>query len=218
MPDENTALRELAMISRRVMDLLRRHQLDFCCNGDLRLGEACADKEIDLPALLAEIHSAEQEGDRPEDWLERIPVDLIEYLQVRFHEPFRLEMPLLIQRAERVETENVDHEDCPRGLVAQLEIIEKGVETHLRNEEDFFFPILMGEQVGELPIESWRQEHEEHEVKLQRLRVITRDFQPPEDADDEWRELYESFDRLEANLMEHMHLENNILFRMPGLI
>ncbi len=217
MPDKQTPLRDLALISRRVMDLLRRNQLDFCCQGATAVGEACTEKGVDVDGLLAEIEIAAEEGDRPEDWLERRPEDLIVHLQDRFHEPFRVEMPRLIALAERVVKANADHADCPRGLVDHLRLIERSAEEHFQSEEECFFPILMGSQTKPLPIEAWHREHEEHEEKLVRLRAITGEFQPPPDANDEWRDLYGRFDEMEADLMEHMHLENNVLYRMPGL-
>jgi regulator of cell morphogenesis and NO signaling len=218
MPDQDTTLGELAMISRRVMDLLRGRQLDFCCQGQRRLGEVCVEEKIDLAELLAEIAVAEKEGDRPTDWLNRPVADLIVHLQVRFHEPFRQEMPEIIRLAERVEAANASHAGCPAGLAARLEIMMEAVELHLQDEEELLFPILQGELSNSLPFERWLKEHEEHEEKLLGLRELTDDFRCPSDADDEWRRLYESLDRLEADLMEHMHLENNILMQMPGLL
>ena len=218
MIDASTSLCELAMISRGVMDTLRRHQLDFCCQGSRSLAEAAAERDLDLRPILSELEAAKDLGDRPEDWLTRTPADLIEYLQKRFHEPFRVEMPDLIRLAASVETKEAGHERCPHGLAKRLKILAAAVEEHLLAEEEFFFPVLMGEQNGELPAETWRAEHEEHETKLDGLRDLTGNYLCPQDADADWRLLYEKLDRLEADLMDHMHLENNILFGMPGLL
>ncbi len=218
MIDTNTSLFELALISRGVMDVLRRHHLDFCCQGARTLTEAALENGLDPQSILIEIEAAKNLGDRPEDWLLRKPVDLIVYLQNRFHEPFRENMPGLIDLAAGVERKHAEHEHCPRGLVERLKILGEGVETHLQAEEELFFPILMGHHHGELPKEDWHREHEQHETKLDGIRSLTSNYRCPDDADADWRLLYEKLDQLEADLMEHMHLENNVLFNMPGLI
>jgi regulator of cell morphogenesis and NO signaling len=44
------------------------------------------------------------------------------------------------------------------------------------------------------------------------LRELTNDLQPPAAACATWRALYAGLGQLEEELMEHIHLENNVLF------
>ncbi|MNP85488.1 Iron-sulfur cluster repair protein YtfE [compost metagenome] len=47
---------------------------------------------------------------------------------------------------------------------------------------------------------------------------LTGDMQPPEGACNTWRALYRGLDELRVDLMQHIHLENNVLFpRALGL-
>jgi regulator of cell morphogenesis and NO signaling len=56
-------------------------------------------------------------------------------------------------------------------------------------------------------------EHEHHKTDLLEIRALTDDLRPPADACTTWRALYIALQQLEQELMEHIHLENNILFR-----
>ena len=56
-------------------------------------------------------------------------------------------------------------------------------------------------------------EHEHHKADLLEIRALTADMVPPADACTTWRALYLALQQFEQDLMEHIHLENNILFR-----
>jgi regulator of cell morphogenesis and NO signaling len=55
-------------------------------------------------------------------------------------------------------------------------------------------------------------EHDSAGAALARLRALTGGYQAPADACATFQALYEALPALEADLHEHIHLENNILF------
>jgi len=57
-----------------------------------------------------------------------------------------------------------------------------------------------------------RNEHDQHGEALQRLEALTNDITLPRGACNTWRALYVGLAALREDLMEHIHLENNILF------
>ena len=59
----------------------------------------------------------------------------------------------------------------------------------------------------------WRRE--EHRRQLQRLETITERFTVPAGACRSWQALYAGACKFADDLMEHIHLENNILFATP---
>ena len=63
-----------------------------------------------------------------------------------------------------------------------------------------------------MPVQVMMQEHEDHGLNLRRIRSLTGDFVLPEYACSSWKELYRALAALEVELMDHIHLENNILF------
>lgn len=63
-----------------------------------------------------------------------------------------------------------------------------------------------------MPIKIMTIEHDSHGRQLDELHKLTSDFTTPDDACPTWRALYKGLEKLEEELMDHIHLENNILF------
>jgi regulator of cell morphogenesis and NO signaling len=62
------------------------------------------------------------------------------------------------------------------------------------------------------PIAQMEHEHDNAGEALAEMRRLTSDYSLPADACPTFAELYQSLQELEADLHEHIHLENNILF------
>ena len=57
-----------------------------------------------------------------------------------------------------------------------------------------------------------RGEHDGHGKALERLDSLTRHYQLPDGACNTWQALYKGLQILRNDLMDHIHLENNVLF------
>lgn len=140
--------------------------------------------------------------------------DLIRFVVAEYHAPLRTELPSLIALAEQVESQHGDTPGCPRGLSAHLRQVHGAIVDHLAKEEKVLFPLIL-EGYGARtagPVRVLELEHDEHRRDLARIRALTHNLTPPEDASPAWRTLYQRLSRLESALFEHMHLENNVLF------
>ena len=62
------------------------------------------------------------------------------------------------------------------------------------------------------PIAVMEQEHRSAGRLLQRIRELTNNYLPPEDACNSWRAVWSGLAALEQDLHLHIHKENNILF------
>ena len=148
------------------------------------------------------------------DWSREPLGRLIDHVLARFHTRHREQLPELIRLALRVEQVHAAHPDCPAGLADHLRDMQQELESHMQKEEDVLFPILamgQGARAG-APITVMRMEHEQHGQALARLDAVTHDATPPAGACTTWRALYAGLRTLREDLMEHIHLENNILF------
>jgi regulator of cell morphogenesis and NO signaling len=139
--------------------------------------------------------------------------DLVDRIVLRYHEPLRAEMPQLVLMARRVERKHGAKAGCPRGLADHLAQMETALVDHMAKEEGVLFPLLCSGVGPPAPIARMMHEHEEHGASLARLRELTADFVPPSGACATWRALYLRLAALESDLMDHIHLENNVLFR-----
>ena len=62
------------------------------------------------------------------------------------------------------------------------------------------------------PVRMMMQEHDGAGYALRSLHTITNDYRVPEDACISYRTLYQALQGFEADLHQHIHMENNILF------
>jgi regulator of cell morphogenesis and NO signaling len=139
---------------------------------------------------------------------------LVAHLLERYHAPLRAELPRLISLALRVELAHAGQPECPRGLAALLAEVREEIEGHLDKEEAILFPVILSGRghTAYMPVQVMLQEHADQDEGLRRIRQLTRGFQLPAPACAAWRELYRSLEQLEAELLEHIHLENDVLF------
>lgn len=191
--------------------IFRRLKLDFCCGGEVALGVACAQKQLDADAVAAELLHLERRDDAPE--LDTASA-LIDHILTHYHEVHRQQLPELVQMARRVEAVHRDRPDVPVGLADLLEQMEAELNEHMAKEEMVLFPMLKagGSPFSGGPIAVMRSEHTGHGEQIARLMALTDDAVPPPGACTTWRALYAGIAQLVKDLMEHIHLENNRLF------
>jgi regulator of cell morphogenesis and NO signaling len=214
MIDANDTLGQVATTHPTSTLVFLRHRLDFCCGGRQRLGDACRVAGLDPEVVIAEI-KAEGTAPAPERWDTRPLPDLVDFILARYHEPLRSDLPALLDAARKVERVHAKKESCPHGLAALLEQLDAEIRQHLAKEEQVLFPALRSGNGGanvHMPIRVMMQEHDDHGASLHRLRELATDFNPPPEACATWRALYAGLEKLESELMEHIHLENNVLF------
>ncbi|MGV8842589.1 MAG: iron-sulfur cluster repair protein YtfE [Pseudomonas sp.] len=197
--------------------VLRHYQLDFCCAGNQSLAQATAQRELDAEqvVLALEALDANADGNAETDWRGASSNTLIEHICRRFHDRHRQQLPELIRLATRVEQVHGSRSECPNGLAEHLWNMQQELESHMLKEEQILFPMLQrgipAEQVHG-PLSVLRYEHEQHLAALQALATLTQDITAPAQACNTWRALYRGLEELRDDLMQHIHLENNILF------
>jgi regulator of cell morphogenesis and NO signaling len=147
-------------------------------------------------------------------WDERPLPDLIQHILDRYHAPLRADLPRLIQLARDVEQVNAQRSDGPVGLADLLVEVREAVESHLAKEEQILFPLILAGRgpMAHMPVQVMVQEHHDHGQNLRRIREITDDLRVPADAGASWRDLYRALGDLESDLLDHISLENDVLF------
>ncbi len=191
--------------------VFRRLKLDFCCGGQLSLRQASADKGLDLQAVMDELSTLQRPSQLPDAGT---PGELIDHILTRFHDVHRQQLPELIRMAHRVEAVHRGNPDVPAGLGDALEAMQQELLTHMHKEEAILFPMLRqgGNSFVSQPIGVMRHEHNDHGAALEHLASLTHDMTPPMGACNTWRALYTGLAQLRDDLIQHIHLENNVLF------
>jgi regulator of cell morphogenesis and NO signaling len=214
----NTPIGDIARDQPSATRVFLRHKLDFCCGGRRTLREACAKAGLDAEQIAAEL--AEANASAPATgWETRSSAQLVDHIVTRYHETLRRDMPALIDAARKVERVHAAKPAVPAGLAEVLVEFWTEMQQHMMKEERVLFPMLRtgvrGAQVY-MPVRVMEHEHNEHAVHLARIRQVTGDLQIPAHACATWTALYQGLALIEAELMEHIHLENNVLFPRAG--
>lgn len=209
--DADQAIGQIAVQLPGATAIFRRLKLDFCCGGQISLQQATTDKGLDTEGVLAELATL-QRPDTPVCAFE--PSALIDHILSRYHEVHRAQLPELIRMARRVEAVHRDHSDVPEGLADMLETMEQELLSHMQKEELVLFPMIKngGNPFIAQPIGMMRVEHLDHGAALDTLCELTNDATPPEGACNTWRALYAGIAQLKEDLINHIHMENNVLF------
>ena len=207
------------------LHLFERLGLDYCCAGKLPLGEACRAAGIDTDEVLAQLEACDAaETDTDEVNPATLTLsELADHIEKTHHVYLRRELPRLGQMVEKVaQVHGNDHTWLAdlrlvfSGLVAELDM-------HMMKEERILFPLVRELENAESlpdfhcgsvdnPIAAMEQEHDNAAAALGHLRQLSGGFNPPENACNTFRELLQGLAELEADLHEHIHKENNILF------
>ncbi len=149
----------------------------------------------------------------------RTSADVIDHIVTRYHERLRSEVPRLIEAARKVERVHAGKPGVPAGLADELVDFWDDMHEHLDKEERVLFPMLRagahGAQVY-MPVRVMEHEHDEQSDRLRRIRERAHDLQLPSHACATWTALYRGLAVLEQDLIEHIHIENNVLFPRAG--
>ena len=209
-----TSLGDIATQLAGATRVFRQYKLDFCCGGHISLAEALDKKGLDADTVLAQLEALSTEP-AERDWQALSAPELVDYIYQNYHLLHREQLPELLRMARRVEAVHGDKPGCPLGLADHLTHVANELESHMQKEEQILFPMLKqglnAQAAG--PIHVMQHEHDDHGEALQKIIDLTDDMTPPPHACNTWRALYLGLDSLRNDLMDHIHLENNVLFK-----
>ena len=217
---------EIAAQHPMATQVFARHGIDFCCGGGIPLEQACSRRGLETPRILDEIDQvlAARAGDagteagpgaEMEQWTDAPLADLIRHIVHTYHLPLREELPRLesmLRKVHRVHGDK-DPERLARLLSTFLGLQAELID-HMRREEDVLFPWILQQGEGAVvPVTPFVDDHTEAGQALATIRDLTDEYQVPDAACNTWRALWHGLEALEQSLHQHIHLENNILFR-----
>jgi regulator of cell morphogenesis and NO signaling len=196
--------------------VLTGHGLDICCGGSRPFEEACAASGLAPGEILAEVEIEEEASPVADPrWNERPLPDVIRHLVDHHHQPVRREIPRLQALAWKVARVHADHDGVRlHALAGIVDGLAEDLFPHLDREEQILFPWIAsgrGASAG-TPIGVMQSEHESAGRSLEEIRRLTDDHTVPAGACTSWRSLLDGLAAFDADLREHIHLENNVLF------
>lgn len=207
--------------------VLEELQIDYCCGGDKSLANVCEKQGLDANVVTSRLNDAiAQNADSTQpDWTKASPSELCDHIVTTHHAFLREELPRLTQLVEKVaRVHGSNHPELDDVRVVYVELRAE-LESHMMKEEQVLFPAIQQlEQAASAPrfpfgtvaspIRMMEHEHDHAGDALRRIRELTANFTPPDDACNTYRVMLDGLQNLEADLHQHIHKENNILFPM----
>lgn len=225
-------VREIALENPAATAVLESLGIDYCCGGHLPFDEACSKAGKDPATVSRQLEDAAAANaarqDKSTDWNTRPLTELIDHINRTHHVFVRNECPRLLQLAEKVSAKHGDHKpELPRVLSVLNSLFEE-LSVHLMKEEQILFPYVERLEEASIqhesappsscfgsvenPIRMMMFEHDNAGNALRELRSLTSDYKVPADACTSYNAFFQGLLAFEADLHQHIHLENNILF------
>jgi regulator of cell morphogenesis and NO signaling len=209
---------------------LERLGLDYCCGGKKPLGLAAKDAGLDWERVREELSRdlAHPTPAPAKNWAAAPVTALADHILDTNHVFTRSQLAGIDRLLAKVQyAHHGNHGVMLDGLRTIFDALRADLESHLAKEEQILFPaikaidgFLAGRNArpavpcGSVahPIRQMESEHDAAGGMLDEMRKITGGYRLPDDACPTFKSLYEALEALEADLHEHIHLENNILF------
>jgi regulator of cell morphogenesis and NO signaling len=216
---------DLIDLDPRAISVLQRHGIDTCCGRRERLEEAATRAGTTPEALVEEVRRAgevpegEAAGRAPSgsngDWSTRPLDEIIDHILERYHRPLEESLPRIEALAVKVHRVHGE-KDPPRfqGILDTFLALKAEITDHMYKEEAILFPLIRAGQGRQAapPIQVMGMEHASANEALERFRRLTDDYTVPPEACRSWRLLWNELATLDADLVEHIRLEEDVLF------
>ncbi len=226
--DTQTLMKEIALGSPNCARVLDTLGLNYCCDGGGKLGleQACHNASQNPETVLACLEQAKNPTTRQE-WDGISATTLIRHILATHHVFTRDQLAHLDIMLERLVRRHAEARPELIAIRAVLQDLRDDLLPHLTKEENILFPYIEAlekhqqEQtplppvcfgVIDNPIRQMESEHAEVVSLLQKLRQTTSDFVPPADLCTSYRIALQAMENLEADLLRHIRLENEVLF------
>lgn len=224
---KETLIGQLVAQDYKTAAVFTSHKIDFCCNGNRTLAEACAENNIDTTLLIEQLAIATQQQQITTVDYNNWPLDLLaDYIEKKHHRYVEKKIQEITPFLDKVVRVHSDRH--PELLeVQQLFNVSAGeLAQHMKKEELMLFPFIRkmvaasasGARVEapfgtvQNPIRMMMHDHDGEGERFRKIQELTNGYTPPSDACNTYKVTYALLKEFEEDLHLHIHLENNILF------
>ena len=223
-------VREVAVENPAATRVFERFGIDYCCGGNQALEQACERAGVSVDEVIDSLEMEEEAARAAKQsrvWQSESLSELIAHIRSTHHKYTREEtvrLAALLQKVCSVHDKN--HPEL-FGIRDTFGRLSQELTAHMMKEEMVLFPYIesMEESViqndpvlpapfGSVqnPVALMEHEHDSAGAALRSMRKASSDFALPSDACISYQTLYKALAAFEADLHQHIHLENNLLF------
>lgn len=197
--------------------------IDYCCGGKKPLADACAEQGLDVGRVTEALATADAPGEGQRDWSQARLTELCDHIEATHHAYLKQELPRLTAMIQKVAQVHGDRHAELWMVRDVFEGMRSEMEAHMFKEEHILFPAIRrlesnsGEpcfHCGSIqnPIRVMESEHDSAGGALERMRQLTQGYAVPDGACNTYRAMLSALEQLEADMHQHVHKENNVLF------
>lgn len=226
----NLTVAELAISHPSAMTVFTKYNIDYCCGGNRSLEDACIRVGLNPEKIKQEImNSPAQQSSVPprvEQWSASL---LADYIVQNHHAYVKNVIPEIEALLEKVCRAHGD--DNIELLTIRQDFADLAEEllNHMIKEEAALFPAikrltsqteanpLLADSL-QTPINVMEQEHTVAGDLMKSIRKASDNYTVPEYACPTYRATYQRLREFDEDLMTHVHLENNVLFRKVAAV
>lgn len=215
---------DLAVSHPGALAVFTKYNIDYCCGGQRSLEDACMRIGLDPEKIkqeIAESTAGNQQFLRPDKWTSSF---LVDYIVNNHHSYVREAIPQLEILLDKVcSAHGADSHELLQIRDYFLELAAE-LTDHMNKEEIVLFPALKRLEANDVaenplhtmvmaPIAAMEHEHDSAGNLIKGIRQLSGNYTPPEFACPTFRATYKRLQEFDNDLMNHIHLENNILFK-----
>lgn len=226
--DEGETVGQIVAKDIRKAEVFKKYGIDFCCGGKKSLQQACNEANVDVATIEAALQTTTGRGTSAAiDYNRWAPDFLADYIYNQHHKYYYEEGPIIADLLRKVLSRHGDKHSSLLQLFDAYTYLASELSGHFIKEEKVVFPfikaLVAAKSTGDRtvlnsqpsltePVQMMEADHEAAGDLLVQIKKLTNDYTPPEGSCNSFQLLYKKLEDLEADLHQHIHLENNVLF------
>lgn len=207
--------------------VFEQHKIDYCCGGKLPLSEACQRRGIDAATVLEALRASDANAGADPHLIDADAMTLTalaNHIEQTHHAYLQEELPRLGAMVRKVAAVHGDRFPWMIEVDQVFAGMADELKAHMFKEEQILFPLIRSLENGSPrpghhcgmsianPIAVMEHEHDDAGAALDRMHTLTDSYTPPSDACNTFRAMLDGLAQLEADMHQHVHKENNVLF------
>jgi regulator of cell morphogenesis and NO signaling len=225
---ENNIIGELVAQDYRAAAVFKKYGIDFFCQGNRTIEDACAAKNLDSKLVVTDLNSIDHVSSEGTTDYKSWPIDLlVDYIEKKHHRYVEEKTQEIKPYLDKICRVHGEHHPELFEINEHFTAAAGELATHMKKEELVLFPFVRkmtkAKQenvkpgiphfgtVGN-PIQMMMNEHTTEGERFRKIETLSNNYTPPQDACNTYRVTFALLKEFEQDLHLHIHLENNILF------
>lgn len=226
--NRETKVQEIVTAHPEATRVLEDAGVDYCCGGHHSLQDACERANVSTEQILERLRENQAKVEpAAADWVSAPLHEITQQVREKHHRYVRQAIPRVVGLLARVKAKHGERHPEIAKIEGLFLAVGQEMIAHMQKEEQILFPYIekieRAAQAHEAleppffqtvknPVRHMMQDHDVAGNQVKQIRRASSEYTPPADACRSYQALYRELRDFEADLHQHVHLENNILF------